>query len=104
MTEIERVWERLKERAVRHADSQAVPSIEEARTIVISICAGECRERPPADAIEFFAAEFMRLTIEAYERETLPHDGERTASHDGERIASYDGERIASHDRERSLG
>ncbi len=85
MTEIERVWERLKERAFRHADSRAVPSMDEARTTVISICADECRERPPVDAIEFFAAEFMRLTIEAYERETLRHDGERIAAHERER-------------------
>lgn len=69
MTEIERVWKRLKDRAVRHADSPTVPSIDEARTIVISICADECRERPPVDAIEYFSAEFMRLTIASHDRE-----------------------------------
>ncbi len=85
MTEIERVWERLKERAIRHADSRAVPNLAEARTVVHGICAEECRELPPVDALEYFAAEFMRLTIQA--------DGTRNSSHDGERAASRDGER-----------
>ena len=33
---------------------------------VTMICAHECRQQPPADAIEYFAGEFVRLTAEAH--------------------------------------
>ena len=78
MTEIERVWERLKERAVRHAQNGDSPSMSDALNIASSICTEECRERPGADAIQYFAAELIRLTMEADGLSKSMHDGEHT--------------------------
>jgi hypothetical protein len=67
MTEVERVWERLKERAaLRAAASGATVSMTDAMDVATAICAQECRQQPPADAIEYFASEFVRLTSEAH--------------------------------------
>lgn len=67
MTEMERVWERLKERAgLRAAASGGSVSMTDAIDAVTMICAHECRQQPPADAIEYFAGEFVRLTAEAH--------------------------------------
>jgi hypothetical protein len=38
----------------------------DAMNVVTSICEQECRQQPPADALEYFAGEFVRLTMEAH--------------------------------------
>lgn len=69
MSEMEQVWERLKERAVAYAASETLVSANEARAVVIAICAETFRQRPAAEAIDYMAGELVRLTIEANARQ-----------------------------------
>jgi len=67
MDEIDQVWERLRDRAVLHAQSGVLVSMADARRIVGYFC-GEC-ERPPSDGVmENLAGELVRLTLEATDR------------------------------------
>jgi len=66
MNGIDRVWERLADRAVVHAQAGVLVSMADARRIVGYLCA-ECAPRPSDQAIENLAGELVRLTLEATE-------------------------------------
>ena len=77
MTEMERVWERVKLSASQHAASATLVSMADARYIVDSICDDESHKRPPGAAIDYLAGELVRLTLEATFR-GVSCDGEAT--------------------------
>lgn len=64
MDEMDRVLERLKNRAEVHAQAGVLVSMADARRIVGHLC-GECRSAPPEEVKERLATELVHLTIEA---------------------------------------
>jgi len=64
MAGINRVWNRIKGSAERHARKSGVPSIREAKLEVAKLCQSEKTEQPPDDALEYLARELVRLTLE----------------------------------------
>lgn len=64
MNGIDRVWERLADRAVVHAQSGVLVTMADARRIVGYLCA-ECAPRTTDATIENLAGELVRLTSEA---------------------------------------
>jgi hypothetical protein len=66
MSEIERVWDRVKDRAAALAERDVVLDSADSRMLVIQICREERAERPPPGAIEYLASELMRLTAESH--------------------------------------
>jgi hypothetical protein len=64
MTDIDRVWARIHDRAHVHARENALLSTLDARRIVAHICGEECSETPPDITIDFLARELVRLTLE----------------------------------------
>ena len=62
---MERVWERLKERAAVHAESDSVMGMDEALGLVVGIGMEEHLKHAPGEAVEFLARELVRLTGEA---------------------------------------
>lgn len=64
MNGIDRVWERLHDRAELHAQSGVIVSMADARRIVGYLC-GEYAHRPSEAAIDGLAGELVRLTLEA---------------------------------------
>lgn len=65
MTEMERVWMRMKTTATRFARRRALLSVPMSRTIVLKICSQQKAKSPPADALEYLATQLVRLTLEA---------------------------------------
>jgi hypothetical protein len=63
--ELERVWERVKDRAALYAERDVVITPADSRMTVIQICREERTERPPPDALDFLASELVRLTTAA---------------------------------------
>jgi len=66
MNGIDRVWERLHDRAKLHAQSGVLVSRADARRIVGYLCS-EFAELPSEDTIEDLAGVLVRLTMEATE-------------------------------------
>jgi hypothetical protein len=64
MDEMDRVWDRLKDRAAMHAEAGVLVSMADARRIVSRLCDGEC-ENAPEEVKEHLASELVRLTLEA---------------------------------------
>ena len=64
MTEMDRVWARLKGRAEVDIRANVLLSMADARRIVQHVCSEECTETPPDQAIEFLARELVRLSLE----------------------------------------
>jgi hypothetical protein len=60
--EVDRIWQNVKETALRQARNKHRLSREESERIVESICITEGRLSLPRDAIEYFARELVRLT------------------------------------------
>ena len=69
MTEMEKVWRRIKDRAAGYGDASLVISMADARGIVREMCRDEltARTEPPPDTVEYLATELVRLTLEAGE-------------------------------------
>lgn len=70
-TEMERLWERLKERAASYAASGSLVSLAEAQSDVLAIWDEDEEHislRRAADTIEYLARELVRLTDEANAR------------------------------------
>ncbi len=67
MTDMERVWNRLKSEAAKNADRGYRPALREAIVSVVAICRDELPTYPPDEAIEFLASELVRMSREAYE-------------------------------------
>jgi hypothetical protein len=65
MDEMDRIWERLKDRAALHAEAGVLVSMADARRIVSHVCDGECKSLPPPEVQERLASELVRMTIEA---------------------------------------
>lgn len=66
MNGLDRVWERLHERAKFHAQSGILLNRADARRIVGYLCS-EFAERPSEDTIEDLAGALVHLTMEATE-------------------------------------
>lgn len=64
MAGMNRVWNRMKSSAERHARQSGVLSVREAKLEVAKLCESEKTEQPPDDALEYLAAELVRLTVE----------------------------------------
>jgi hypothetical protein len=64
MTDIDRVWTRIHDRAHVHARENALLSMTDARRIVAFICGEECSDSPPEITMEYLASELVRLTLE----------------------------------------
>ena len=65
MTDMERVWTRIKTAATRFARRRDFLSVPMSRTIVMRICSQQKAKSPPADALDYLATELVRLTLEA---------------------------------------
>jgi len=61
MTEMNRVWERIRDRAEAHATGNALLSMVEAQRIVLDVFDEEC-SNPPNAVVDFFARELLRRT------------------------------------------
>ena len=68
MTEMHRVWERIKDRAEAHATGKALLSMVDAQRIVVDAFGEECLEGPPNAVVDFFARELVRLTSSMHSR------------------------------------
>jgi len=64
MTDIERVWARIKDTAADMSRSDLFPSAGEARRSVLRIFTEERAGIPPAEAVEFFASEMIQLVAQ----------------------------------------
>jgi hypothetical protein len=62
MTDIDRVWTRLKDRAARYAERHKVLTVSDARFIVIETCREQRTDRPPPNGLERLADTLVRLT------------------------------------------
>lgn len=66
MAGINRVWNRMKASAERHARRRGgILSVREAKLEVATLCQSEKTEQPPDDALEYLAKELVQLTISA---------------------------------------
>lgn len=65
MTDINRVWNRMKTAAQRHARVSNILSVREAKLEVAKLCQSEKTVQPPDDALEYLARELVRLTTES---------------------------------------
>jgi hypothetical protein len=65
VAEMENVLGRLKQRATYHGETGIPLNMREAREIVTLICDDECTRQPPPEAVEYLAAELVRLVSEA---------------------------------------
>ena len=64
MSGMNRVWNRMKASAERHARRSGYLSIREAKLEVAKLCQSEKTEQPPDDALEYLGRELVRLTME----------------------------------------
>jgi hypothetical protein len=65
MDEMDRVLDRLRDRAELHAEAGFPLSMADARRIVSLVCDGECESSPPSEVQEHLASELIRLAAEA---------------------------------------
>lgn len=65
MADINRVWNRMKTAAQRHARVSNILSVREAKLEVAKLCQSEKTVQPPDDALEYLARELVRLTTES---------------------------------------
>ncbi len=65
MNSMERVWARMKVRAIRFADHKTLIGMPESRDTVLKLCRQEKASTPPREALQFLAKELVRLTREA---------------------------------------
>ena len=54
----------MKTSAERHARQSGILSVRQAKLEVAKLCEAEKTEQPPDDALEYLAAELVRLTEE----------------------------------------
>ncbi len=64
LSDMERVWERMKTAAVRLAKRKALVDEAESRETVLSICRQEKAKLPPPEAVDYLTTELLRLTVE----------------------------------------
>ena len=62
MTDVDRIWPRLKDWAARYAERKEVLTVSDARFIVIETCREERTDRPPPTGLERLADTLVRLT------------------------------------------
>jgi hypothetical protein len=65
MNQIDVLWARIKGRAILHAQRGYLATMAEARMIVLQICREENAARPSPDALDRFALELVRLSLQA---------------------------------------
>jgi len=65
MTEMEKVWARIRAQAVQQAARTPQLALSEAVMVVVRICREELSSYPPDEAIEYLTAELLRLMKEA---------------------------------------
>jgi hypothetical protein len=65
MSEMDKVWVRIKAFAAEEAGRRPQLGLSEAVLIVVGICREELSSYPPDEAIEFLTAELLRLMKEA---------------------------------------
>jgi hypothetical protein len=65
MTEMDKVWARIKAHAVQQAARTPQLGLSEAVMVVVRICREELSSYPPDEAIEYLTAELLRLMKEA---------------------------------------
>ncbi len=70
MTEMERVWYLIKERAEGNAERDLLLSVVDARMMVLAVCREIRAKRPAPSALAYLTAELVRLTLEARRWET----------------------------------
>jgi hypothetical protein len=64
---INRVWNRIKASAEKHARGRGILSVREAKLEVAKFCQSEKTAQPPDDALEYLAGELVRLTGEGHD-------------------------------------
>jgi hypothetical protein len=64
VTDMERVWTRMKTTATKLARRKTLVDVAESRDAVLKICRRESATPPPPDALEYLATELVRLTLE----------------------------------------
>lgn len=64
MSDMFAIWGRLKEAAAGCTGGRSPVGIADARAIVRNICREEQAECPPAEALDYLASEFVRLSLE----------------------------------------
>lgn len=64
MTDMERIWERMKTTASRLARRKTLVGEAESRETVLSICRQEKATPPPPEALDYLSAELLRLTLQ----------------------------------------
>jgi hypothetical protein len=64
MTEMERVWTRMKTAATTNALKATVLTMPASRLTVLKICRQEKAKTPRQDALHYLATELVRLTLE----------------------------------------
>ncbi len=62
MTAMERVWIRMKTTATSVSARKRLVGMAESRETVLRLCRSEKAGPPPGDALEYLAAELLRLT------------------------------------------
>ncbi|HEY1882040.1 MAG TPA: hypothetical protein VGG51_03235 [Candidatus Cybelea sp.] len=65
MTEMDKVWARIKAHAAQQATHTPQLGLSEAVMVVVRICREELSSYPPDEAIEYLTAELLRLMKEA---------------------------------------
>lgn len=64
---IEQVWRSIKDAARDYANRGIVPSLRDARTrVAVFVNEAGCDPAPPIEAMEFFAAELIGLSMEGF--------------------------------------
>jgi hypothetical protein len=64
MTAMERVWTRMKIKAIKFAKRETLIGLPEAQRTVLTICRRELASSPPPDALEYLTSELVRLSLE----------------------------------------
>lgn len=64
MSDMERVWTRMKTAASKLARRKSLVDVAESRDTVLKICRRESATPPPPDALEYLTTELVRLTLE----------------------------------------
>jgi|GEM_PF-2534744 hypothetical protein len=73
MTAMERVWKRMKTKAIRFAERKTFISEPEAQRAVLTICRGERVADPPPDALAYLTSELVRLSLEGCNADERSH-------------------------------
>jgi hypothetical protein len=61
------IRKRIEAKAKTYADAGNLVSMADARWLVLEICREIGQERPSPDSLEYYAAELVRLTLEAHD-------------------------------------